>query len=285
MLMAFLGLWLGGIALAQFVVMPLFVWATHGAGAALGLFNKQVPDFTTWEMRILNMISHPIMFLLPPLVLARIFKERTKRIIGFYRRPPTTLLVLGFAAIVLCLPFIYMSNEVNQQLPLPDSAWKVEGDVDQIQTDMINQPGWLAILCNFLLIAVIAPVAEEVFFRGGMQKLTYRITSNPHLAVIVSAAAFSAVHMEFAGFIPRMILGMMLGYMAFWSGNILVPIFCHAVFNGGQLALVYMLKQSVISDPEQVSVPIYLSVFSAITTTLVLKQFYTRTIIKPDIPK
>jgi len=285
MLMAFLGLWLGGIALAQFVVVPLFVLATHGSDAAIGLFNNKVPDFTTWEMRILNMITHPIMFLLPPLVVARIFKERTKRIIGFYRRPPTTLLVLGFAAVVLCLPFIYMANEVNQQLPLPDSAWSIEGDVDKIQTDMINQPGWLAILCNFLLIAVIAPVAEEVFFRGGMQKLTYRITSNPHLAIIVSAAAFSAVHMEFAGFIPRMILGMMLGYMAFWSGNILVPIFCHAVFNGGQLALVYMLKQSVISDPEQVSVPIYLSVFSAITTTLVLKQFYTRTIIKPDIPK
>jgi membrane protease YdiL (CAAX protease family) len=285
MLMALLGLWLGGIALAQFILVPLFVLATHASDAAIGLFNNKVPDFTTWEMRLLNMITQPIMFLLPPLLLARIFKERTKRIIGFYRRPPTTLLVLGFAAIVLCLPFIYMANEVNQQLPLPDSALSMEGDVDKIQTDMINQPGWLAILGNFLLIAVIAPVAEEVFFRGGMQKLTYRITSNPHLAIILSAAAFSAIHMEFAGFIPRMILGMILGYMAFWSGNILIPIFCHAVFNGGQLALIYMLKQSVISDPNQVSVPIYLSVFSAITTTLVLKQFYTRTIIKPDIPK
>ncbi|CAN5193828.1 hypothetical protein BH09BAC1_BH09BAC1_22800 [soil metagenome] len=284
MLLALFGLWIGAIVVIQFVVNPIFVASFYGLDGLKGIWDQKVPDFTIWQMRIINMVSLPIMFVAPPLILSRIFQEPARHIIGSYRRPPSTLLVLGFAAIILCLPFIYMSNEVNQQLPLPDDAWKMEEEIGKVQNDMIYQPGWLAMAGNFFLIALVAPVAEELFFRGGMQKLVYRITDSPHVAIIVSAAAFSAIHMEFAGFIPRMILGMVLGYMAFWSGNIIIPIFCHAIFNGGQLALVYLLKQEVIGDPEQVSIPFYLSLFSMITTTLVLKQFYTRTIIKPDIP-
>ncbi len=286
MLLAFFGLWLGAIAVYFYVFTPVFIAIQYGLDAAINYFTQQlVPDYTVWELRIINGSSILFTFILPPLALARIYAEPVKRIIGAYRRPPSTLLVLGFAAIILCLPFIYMSNEVNQQLPLSDGAWEMEEQITKTQLDMLNQKGWVAILGNFLLIAFIAPIAEEIFFRGGLQNLVYRITSSPHLAIILSAAAFSAIHMEFAGFIPRMILGMMLGYMAFWSGNIIVPIFCHAVFNGGQLALVYLLEQEVIGDPEQVSIPFYLSLFSLVTTTLVLMQFYTRTIIKPHIPK
>lgn len=286
MMLALFGLWLVSMLAFQFLVMPLFIGATSGIDEAINYFTRaSVPDFNISQQRLINIIGLPFTFMLPALLLARIYKEPTREIIGSYKRPPTTLLVLGFGAIILCLPFIYMTNEVNQNLPLPDFLLELEKSADKMQKDMFAEPGIWGILGNVLLIVIIAPMAEEIFFRGALQRVLARITQHEHLPIILTAIAFSAIHMEFAGFIPRFVLGMMLGYMASWSGSIIVPIFCHAVFNGGQLALVYMLKGEVISDPENVSIPIYLSIFSLVITTLVLRQFYTRTIIKSDIPK
>ncbi len=286
MMLALFGLWMVSMLVFQFMVMTAFIAVAINLDAAINYFlHQSVPDFSVAQQRLLNIIGLPFTFIVPAIIVARINNEPAKVIIGSYRRPPSTLLVLGFAATILCLPFIYMTNEVNQNLPLPDFAWEMEKAAEKIQTDMFEEQGIWAILGNVLLIVIIAPIAEEIFFRGALQRTLARMTGHPHIPIILAALAFSAIHMEFAGFIPRLVLGMMLGYMASWSGNIIVPIFCHAVFNGGQLALVYMQKQEVISDPENVSIPIYLSIFSLVITTLVLRQFYTRTIIKSDIPE
>lgn len=286
MMLALFGLWFMAMLTFQFLLMPIYIAAVIDFDAAISFFTKQTtPQYTVGQLRLLNSIGLPFTFLLPALLVAKVHNEPVKTIIGSYGKPPSTLLVLGFSAIVLCLPFIFMTNEVNQNLPLPDFAVELEKSADKIQTDMFADKGIWAMLGNILLITIIAPIAEEVFFRGALQRILVRITNHPHIPIILSAMAFSAIHMEFAGFIPRFVLGMMLGYMASWSGNILIPIFCHAVFNGGQLALVYMQQGEVISNPEKVSVPVYLSLFSVVITTLVLRQFYTRTIIKSDIPK
>jgi uncharacterized protein len=286
MMLALFGLWMVSMLVFQFIVMTAFIAVAINLDVAINYFlHQSVPDFSIAQQRLLNVVGLPFTFILPAIIVSRINNEPANVIIGSYRRPPSTLLVLGFAAIILCLPFIYMTNEVNQNLPLPDFAWELEKAAEKIQTDMFEEQGVWAILGNVLLIVIIAPMSEEIFFRGALQRTLVRMTGHPHIPIILAAFAFSAIHMEFAGFIPRLVLGMMLGYMASWSGNIIIPIFCHAVFNGGQLALVYMLKQEVISDPENVSVPIYLSIFSLVITTLVLRQFYTRTIIKSDIPE
>lgn len=286
MMLALFGLWMVSMLVFQFIVMTAFIAAAIDLDAAVNYFlHHTVPAFSVGQQRLLNVMGLPFTFILPALVVARINKEPVKVIIGSFRRPPSTLLVLGFAATILCLPFIYMTNEVNHNLPLPDFAWEMEQTAEKIQTDMFDEPGIWAILGNVLLIVIIAPISEEIFFRGALQRTVARMTGHPHIPIILAAFAFSTIHMEFAGFIPRLVLGMMLGYMASWSGNITIPIFCHAVFNGGQLALVYMQKQEVISDPEHVSIPVYLSIFSLVITTLVLRQFYTRTIIKSDMPE
>lgn len=286
MMLALFGLWFGAMLAFQFLVVPAYIAMAFDFQSALLFFRgKFTPEYTVAQQRLLNIIGLPFTFMLPALLIAKVYGTSVKNVIGSYSKPPSTLLVLGFAATILCLPFIYMTNEVNQNIPLPDFAIELEKVTDKLQTDMFSETGLWAMLGNIFLIAVIAPVSEELFFRGALQRTILNITNHPHIPIILSAFAFSAIHMEFAGFIPRFILGMMLGYMASWSGNILVPIFCHAVFNGGQLALVYMQQGEVITNPEKVSVPVYLSLFSLVITTLVLRQFYTRTIIKSDIPE
>ncbi len=82
-----------------------------------------------------------------------------------------------------------------------------------------------------MVIAVVAGLAEELIFRGCLQQIMQQIVKNKHIAVWVTAFIFSAIHFQFYGFLPRMLLGALLGYLFLWSGNIWVPIIVHTANN------------------------------------------------------
>jgi membrane protease YdiL (CAAX protease family) len=95
---------------------------------------------------------------------------------------------------------------------------------------------------------VIPAIGEEFFFRGGIQNIISD-KKNIHVAVWVSAFVFSAIHMQFYGFIPRMLLGGMYGYLLFWSGSLWLPVIAHFV-NNGMAVLVYYLRYNGSSMPD-----------------------------------
>ena len=69
---------------------------------------------------------------------------------------------------------------------------------------------------------------------------------NPHVAIWLAALIFSAIHMQFQGFLPRMLLGAILGYLYHWTGNLWVPIFAHLVNNGVQIVGQYFFQKGMI---------------------------------------
>ena len=93
-----------------------------------------------------------------------------------------------------------------------------------------------------LVIGLVPAVAEELVFRGVIQKNLVRWFS-PHLGVWLGAAIFSAIHMQFFGFVPRFVLGLVLGYLYLWSGNILVSMAAHFTQNAFQLVLLYLAQR------------------------------------------
>ncbi|GAA4347635.1 hypothetical protein GCM10023185_02840 [Hymenobacter saemangeumensis] len=95
------------------------------------------------------------------------------------------------------------------------------------------------LLVGLLVVAVVPAVAEELVFRGVIQKNLVRWFSSRHVGVWLAAAIFSAIHLQFLGFVPRFVLGLVLGYLYEWSGNILVPMAAHFTQNAFQLLLVY----------------------------------------------
>jgi|SRR6476661_501201 len=95
------------------------------------------------------------------------------------------------------------------------------------------------LLVGLLVIAVVPAIAEELVFRGVIQKNLVRWFNSRHVGVWLAAAIFSAIHLQFLGFVPRMVLGLVLGYLYEWSGNILVPMAAHFTQNALQLLLVY----------------------------------------------
>jgi membrane protease YdiL (CAAX protease family) len=113
------------------------------------------------------------------------------------------------------------------------------------------------LIVTLFVVAVLPAIGEELAFRGMIQKELLRGTNNAHLAIWVSAFVFSAIHVQFFGFIPRLLLGALFGYLYYWSDNLLVPIVAHFVNNAFGVISIYLYNIKVIStDFEDVeSVP------------------------------
>ena len=95
-------------------------------------------------------------------------------------------------------------------------------------------------IINLFIMAILPAIGEEMLFRGIIQRYFINIIKNYHIAVWITAVIFSLFHLQFYGFIPRLVLGALLGYMMVWSGNLWVPITAH-FFNNAFGVTVYFL--------------------------------------------
>ncbi len=138
----------------------------------------------------------------------------------------------------------------------------------------ISSPGNL--IFGFIVIALIPGIGEELVFRGLIQNEFKRGTGNIHLAIWAAAFLFSAIHMQFFGFVPRLLLGAFFGYLYHWSGNLLIPMFAHFFHNGFTLMMLYLFQTGRIEmDPESAeAAPLPWVLFGIISTFALL--FYLR---------
>ncbi len=131
----------------------------------------------------------------------------------------------------------------------------------------------------FIIIAVFAGIGEELVFRGLLQPELYRATKNIHVAIWFSAIMFSAIHMQFFGFVPRVMLGALFGYLYYWSGDLRISMFAHFVNNGFQVVIIYLNQLGAINmdmeTPEAAPWPAVVG-FTLLTFALLvyLKKFY-----------
>jgi len=125
------------------------------------------------------------------------------------------------------------------------------------------------------VIAVLAGFGEELVFRGLLQPELHKATGNIHFAIWTSAIFFSALHMQFYGFIPRMFLGALFGYLYYWSGNLIIPMFAHFFNNFMAVTSIYYgfsdLPGMESDKPE--SAPWYLVIFMTAICGLLIYVF------------
>lgn len=137
------------------------------------------------------------------------------------------------------------------------------------------------LLVALVVIAVIPAVGEEFVFRGLFQSELRNLTGNTHVAIWLAAFLFSAFHIQFFGFVPRLLLGGLFGYLYAWSGNLLVPIFAHFVNNALAVLSLYYYQtgKTTISLESPEAAPWPYVVGGAIATVLLMvyfKGFYDR---------
>lgn len=141
-----------------------------------------------------------------------------------------------------------------------------------------NTPGRL--LVGLVVIAIVPAVAEELVFRGGVQRCLVQWFQSRHVGIWLAAAIFSAIHVQFFGFVPRFVLGLVLGYLYEWSGNIVVSMAAHFTQNAFQLILLYLAqgKQLPTSlDPDSTQpLPWAFVLLSAVLTVGLLTWLHQR---------
>lgn len=132
------------------------------------------------------------------------------------------------------------------------------------------------LMAAIVVIAILPAVGEEIVFRGLIQNELYRGTRNIHVSIWISAILFSAIHMQFFGFVPRLLLGALFGYLYFWSGSLFLAILAHFVNNGVSVIALYLYQKGSFSiDPEAPeAAPAHLVMISLVLTAGLLYYFY-----------
>lgn len=121
---------------------------------------------------------------------------------------------------------------------LVDKLREMEQNAEAAITVMQGNGSWGDLAMNILIIGIAAGFSEELFFRGALQRLLHTGGMSPVAAIWISAVVFSAIHLQFFGFIPRMLLGAYFGYLLLWSRSIWLPAAAHALNNS-----IYVIAQ------------------------------------------
>ena len=132
------------------------------------------------------------------------------------------------------------------------------------------------VIIAIFIIAVLPAFGEEIVFRGIIQNQLLKATSNIHVSIWIAAFLFSAIHFQFFGFVPRLFLGALFGYLYCWSGNLWLAILAHFVNNGFSLLAMYFYQQGRLDvDLEKAeSVPPSVVIISGLLTAGLLYYFY-----------
>jgi membrane protease YdiL (CAAX protease family) len=259
--------------MALFMILVLFLVTMFiAAVAAIPLFGGSL----FWEafrsanldnpahievLRYFQVMQSVGMFVLPPFAIGWFYCGDSLRYLSMRGPVRWRFMLLGVVALLVVMPFIGLVGHLNQQMSFPEwmaglEQWMraMEDQAEVIVQKFIAAKGTGSLLFNLFMIAVIPALGEEFLFRGVIQQIFTKMTRNYHWGIWISAFLFSALHMQFFGFIPRLLLGAMFGYFLVYSGSIWVPVLAHFVNNTIGVLSLYSAKEGT-SGLEQIVDP------------------------------
>lgn len=231
-----------------------------------------------------------LVFIVPAIVAMALCYHQPMRVMGFDRAPSWSSLLVVLAVCALSLPMMNWVVEWNKGLHLPDSLSHIEDllrlmeDMAEVATEeLLGGTSVGVLLLNVLVVGVMAGVSEETFFRGGLMRMLTAGRCNVHVAVWVVAMVFSAIHFQFFGFVPRMLLGAWLGYLLVRTGSLWVPIIAHALNNSLVVVVSWLENRELVSTnsldslgvPKHGEFP-WLALASAIATIAIIVLWMRR---------
>ena len=271
----------GGLVFGLLAVVIVLMMYGLGIVSNLDMLLAGDPKYIA-GFKVIQILSSIGTFILPPIALA--LTER-KKVTEFYlfKQPKFLLVVLVLAIMILSMPFMEWTVIWNQKMVLPDFLHKIEQWMKEKEAiamkmtiQLITVRSNFDFIVNLVMIAVIPAIGEELMFRGGVQRSLNRAFENPHLAIWLSAIIFSAIHVQFYGFVPRMLLGAGFGYLYYYSGSIWYAMLAHFINNAYAVcAAFYMQKHHMPLDKadEPIGFPWYGYLISAIITIALFKIF------------
>jgi membrane protease YdiL (CAAX protease family) len=251
-LLVMAGFMAAGLILTSICSIAILLLGGMSLAEIMALSQGGMEGFTPSTTRALIIAQHILVFILPGLAFGLFYyKSAIWKGLSLSIPPGLILSILGIFLLMAAYPLVNLSLMVNEAIPLPEWAGNFEKQAeDTLQIILSNMNSPLVLLLNLVLIGILPGIGEELIFRGIIQKQFGLILKNPIPAIWISAFIFSAIHFQFEGLLPRMALGVVLGYLYYWTGNLWVPIIAHAFNNGIQVVMIYFTEMDISTMDE-----------------------------------
>ena len=249
------------LVITCFIILSFF-----GILLAIPLFHidlfKDISVYTDYKnpeavpiLKYLQIMQSISLFILPALFAGYFYSGNAGKYLGMNKTPTGRIFFASLLIMFVSLPMINWATALNEMMKLPDFLKGIENWMKETEEQaagltesFLNVDSTGGIVLNLFMIAIIPSVGEELFFRGLLQRLFSEWFRNVHIAIFVTSFLFAAIHMQFYGFLPRMMLGILLGYLFYWTGSIWIPVFAHFLNNGSAVILSFLINRGTISS-------------------------------------
>lgn len=228
----------------MFLVMGIF--ASFAAS-----FAKQIFDADTREYMLLaSALQAIIMFVAPAIGTAYFLSPMPIKMLGLNKGVSVMNVVGIILVMIVAMPALNQVIAWNSQLSFPDflsdlEVWmrEMETNAAQMQNLLLSSNTIGGFVMSLSVVAVLTGFAEEIFFRGALQRVLASNGTNHHVAIWVAAFVFSLLHFQFFGFFPRLLLGAFFGYIFYWTGSIWASAIAHAINNGIVVVSIFLINR------------------------------------------
>jgi membrane protease YdiL (CAAX protease family) len=223
----------------------------HSVQQAMAFANDASSDEGKIYNLIINGVNQLLSFGLMAWCAQKLFAGRTFLKLSF---PQSNWWLCAFALAWAVQPLIDLTFRINGMLLefLPDALVQsinhYEAVAAKVTASLLTFDAAWQFPATLITVALLPAICEEFAFRGIIQPLTARWTNNIHAGVWMGAFLFSAIHLQFQGFLPRMIIGAGLGYLVVFSGSLWPAIAAHFFNNAGAIVMAAIYGEAFIQE-------------------------------------
>jgi len=226
------------------------------------------------------------LFIVPAFIIAYLFDTSSISYLAFKKNIAFSSILIVITIMLCSLPLINFLAKLNSEMQFPEflkqvEIWMKEKENAAMEITeaflKMDSVGMLAF--NIFMIGILPAIGEELIFRGILQRIFAEWTRNIHWGILIASILFSSMHMQFYGFVPRLILGVLFGYLFYWSGSIWVPITAHFINNTTAVILYYFYADEISEQIDTFGVSKGTYVFlilSILIVSYLLWDFYKR---------
>ena len=194
-------------------------------------------------------------FVVPAFVIACFINGKSLEYLKLNQRVNSLSIIIVILLMLVALPVINLLAKWNAEMDLPgfldgleSRMREMEDKAGRLTETFLESKSFAQYIVNMIMIAVIPAIGEELLFRGVIQRILISWTKNSHIGIIIAALIFSAFHLQFYGFLPRLVLGVIFGYLLFWSRTMWLPILAHFINNGIAVTVYYIYSKEVVEQ-------------------------------------
>ena len=267
----------GGIVFGSIITLVIASALLHVP--MLNLADELLKPENVQVSRLLQIAATFFYMATPAIIFSFIVSRKPFAALDFGKRINSTQIMWVVAIAVIALILGGALGELNSMIPIPDTwAAKFKAMEDEYNKQVLALSSMHTVadyIISLLLIALLPAIFEEMFFRGAMQQVFIKLFGNALSGILLTSIIFSAIHLSYYGFLPRLFLGMMLGYVFYYSKNLWLNILAHFLNNAIALTQMYILSRQGKLNEESMNdtFPLYYGLIAAVAFVWVFIQF------------